>query len=216
MKEQIFFIINNMEIILDQVLVEYNEEPIFFVCRHDQHYFIALNADLEEERYFVAEVSLSHLSKMLHERITMRALILQADKFWDITAGEDYTSDCIIEKPINEIQIDLLPYENAYLKITTKDVEEYVEKIDSVLYGEGIWEEEFVQTSAEYMEGLIKNINEQLEILMQKCYESVITISRKDFADYSFESENIKEIYSCAIQIKTVESKMDMAYPFAA
>lgn len=222
MAEQIFFKINGMELVLDKVLVEYNEEPVFFVCRCEQRYFIALSADMKEERYLVTEISLSQLSKMLHEKITMRALVLQADKFWDITAGEDYTKDQIIEKCIADIPLETLPYEGAYFKAASKDMEEYIDKIDSVLYGEGVWEEELVQNCTQYVESILDHINEQMEILIQNCYESIITISNKEFADYSFEKENVIEIYSSAIQIKAVETKMGIAlsnsdkYPFAA
>lgn len=44
-----FFIINHDELILDQVLVEYNEDPIFFVCKHEQDYYIVSCTDMEKD-----------------------------------------------------------------------------------------------------------------------------------------------------------------------
>lgn len=49
---------------------------VFFVCKNKNVYFIALNIDLDEERYILMRISLNRLSKMLHGKITMRELIL--------------------------------------------------------------------------------------------------------------------------------------------
>lgn len=138
--DEVFFVINGNTLVTEKVLVEYNEVPIFFVCKDNQDYFISSCIDIEEERYVVIEASLSHVSKMLHEKITMRELIIQADRFWDIKVGEDVAEDEIKEKNINEMPLELLPYEGAYLKIITKDLRNYVEEIDSFLYGKGSWE----------------------------------------------------------------------------
>lgn len=108
MKEQVFFIIEGQELVLDQVLVEFDETPIFFVCKYNQDYFISSCADLEEERYIVTRISLNRLSKMLHGKITMRELILQADKFWDIIVGEDAGKDIVVEESISKMPLDVL------------------------------------------------------------------------------------------------------------
>lgn len=133
MEQQIYFIINDNALVLDKVLVEYNEEPIFCVCKHEEDYYIALCADGKEERYIVTQTSLKRLSDMLHERMTMREVFLHADKFGDIVAGKDVAEEIIIEKNIEQIPLDVLPYEGAYLKVATRELKEYKENIDSLL-----------------------------------------------------------------------------------
>ena len=36
--EEVFFVINENNLVLDKVLVEYNEAPIFFVCKDERNY----------------------------------------------------------------------------------------------------------------------------------------------------------------------------------
>ena len=100
MMEQVFFIIDGKELILDKVLVEFDETPVFFVCKNEKDYFIGLNIDLDEERYILTRISLRGLSKMLHGRITMRELMLHSDKYWEIIAGEEPGEDIIYEKEL--------------------------------------------------------------------------------------------------------------------
>ncbi|MBD5542591.1 MAG: hypothetical protein HDR00_15635 [Lachnospiraceae bacterium] len=174
MNEKVFFIIDGKELILDKVLVEFNEMPIFFVCKFEQDYFISSCVDIEKERYLIAKVGLSNLAKMLHGKMTMRNLILQAGLFWEITVGEDFSEDVVTKKSLESISLNELPYEGEYLTLATRDLREYAEKIDSVLYGEGVWESEVSQVCDEYFDTIIKTINEHYEIALQNCYESII------------------------------------------
>lgn len=145
MMEQVFFVVDGQELIMDKVLVEFDGSPVFFVCKNKNVYFIALNIDLNEERYILTRISLNRLSRMLHGKITMRESILKGDKYWDIVAGADVDKDIIYERNIEEIPLEVLPYEGAYFKIASKDMAAYTEKIDFILYGEDDWENEAVQ-----------------------------------------------------------------------
>ncbi|MBD5489823.1 MAG: hypothetical protein HDR13_13715 [Lachnospiraceae bacterium] len=222
MEQQVYFVINHDELILDKVLVEYNEEPIFFVCKHEQDYYIVSCADMEEERYIVTRTTLNRLSKMLHERMTMRELILDSDKFWDVIVGEDVTEDIVIEKKIDQIPTNVLPYEGAYLKVATRDLKEYVERIDSILYGEGIWERKITQDCAEYINELVEIIYERYETVFQTIYESVIKGTKSDFLQTCDKDVYDKEIYNLKIQVNAKEAEMDVILlnsdksPFAA
>lgn len=181
MNDQTFFVIDGKELILDKVLVEFNEAPLFFVCKFESNYFISSCVDIENERYIVAKIGLSNLSKMLHRKVTMRNLILQANVFWDITVGEDVSKDIVIEKNMESILLDELPYEGEYLTLATKDLNEYAEKIDSILYGGSNWEKEISQVCNEYFDAVIKTINEQYEIAMQNIYESIFKNLKKTY-----------------------------------
>lgn len=133
MSEDVFFNIRGKELLLDQVLVEFNEMPIFFVCKCEEQYFISSCADMDNERYLVARIDLKNLSKMLHGKLAMRDLILSEYDFWDITVGEDITKDIVIEKNVNTISVDELPFEGTYLKLATKELEKYAKRIDKIL-----------------------------------------------------------------------------------
>lgn len=192
MEEQVFFIINGNVLTLDKVLVEFNEAPIFFVCTQNDKYYISSCTDIEKEKYIVTEVSLSNLSRMLHGKITMRDLILQADCYWDITVGEDVEKDIVLEKEIRTISLEDLPYEGAYLEVTTKELVKYVEWIDSLLYDNGTWEKQSSQMFDEYTEIDMSNILGRYEIMLQDIYESEIREINKQIsnivcqdADYS-------------------------------
>lgn len=182
MNEQIFFVIDGKELVLDKVLVEFNEAPIFFVCKNEEKFFISLCVDMEQERYLVAAVKLGNLSKMLHGKITMRDLILRANLFWDITVGEDVSKDIIIEKNVETISLDELPYEGEYLTLATKDLERYVEKIDATLYEEGNWEERMLPIYDEHFE---TSTNITYKIAVQNIYESI----------YESIIKNLQQIY---------------------
>lgn len=205
MKEDIFFVIDGKELFLDKVLVEYNEAPIFFVCRNEKNYFISSCTDIEKECYIVVKVSLSNLSKMLHGKMTMRGLILLANKFWDIRVGEDETKDIIVENNISAISLDSLPYEGAYLKIATPDLENYVEKIDFVLYGEGIWENK-TSEMFEYAEMDILDFMEQYKVHMQYNYEYVI----KNINKICLNNNYCREAYNKNISSSEVKINKEM------
>lgn len=174
MKEQGFFMINKQELVLDKVLVEFDETPVFFVCRNAGDYYISLCADLEEERYIVTRIPLGRLARMLHGKITMRESVLQAKRFWDISIGEDAGKDIVVEKSMDEIPLDILPYDGACLKVATKDMEEYVEKIDAILYGDEGWQNSVKQGGMEYIVEVSEGLDVRYEIVVNLFCKRVI------------------------------------------
>ena len=192
MNEEIFFVIEGKELVLDKVLVEFNEAPIFFVCKSEQLYFIASCVDIENERYLVAQIGLSNLARMLHGKITMRNLILQANLFWDITVREDITKDIVIKRSVETISVDDLPYEGAYLTLATKDLEKYAEKIDSTVYGEGIWENRNSQISDKYIKVDVPLIS----WLPETTVNIICDIIFKDLMKKSWQDDVQDDVYS--------------------
>lgn len=140
----------------------------------------------------------------------MRELILDTDKYWDIIVGEDATKDIVIEKNIDQIPTEALPYEGAYLKVATRDLKEYVEKVDSILYGEGNWEIKVTQECTEYINELVGIIYEQYETVFQTIYESVIKGTKKDFSRICDKDVYDKGIYNLEIQVDAKEVEMDV------
>ena len=195
MKGTVFFVIEGKELIVEQVLVEYNEAPIFFVCRNEKNYYIASCIDLEEERYFVTVVELSGLAKMLHGQVPMRKFLLQTEEYWDVIVSEDVSHDIVKKKRISEVCVDDLPYENAYFTIATKEIERYVENVDAKLYGEGDWEPNLGDAWKEYTEEFIKRTSYEYDVLFQEIYQSVLgkIIARVNDVERGYEKEVVKE-----------------------
>lgn len=204
MDENIYFIIGDRKLILDKVLVEFNEAPIFFVCKSEQTYFIVSCVDLEKERYLVAEIRLSNLSKMLRGKITMRDLIIQANRFWEVTVGEDILQDDVIEKNLKTISIDELPYDNEYLVLATKDLKEYSEIIEGKLYSEETWGDTIQRSLSESVENFFKTVNEQYEIILESIYDNLVMKYIMDRSE-DFDDETVynKEISNDKINISS-------------
>lgn len=193
MNEQIFFNIGGKDLLLDKVLVEFNEMPIFFVCKYEKNYFVSSCLDMENEEYLVAQVELKDLSEMLHGKITMRDLILKGNRFWNVIVGEDIASDMVKEQTLDSIQLDELPYEGAYLNLATKDLIDYSETIDGILLRN------------DFVLPMCVNVNiimEQLEMKLQAIYESSNSIFDEQF-DFSHDGENmfVEEISNTQLSI---------------
>lgn len=220
MNGTVFFVIEGRELIVEQVLVEYNEAPIFFVCKNEKKYYIASCTDLEKERYLVANVELSSLAKMLHGQISMRKFLLQVAEYWDVIVGEDVSKDIVVRKSITEVSLDDLPYEEAYFTVATKEIERYIEKVDEILYGEGDWEPKPDVVWNEYIEEFIKRASQEYDILFQEIYQSVLgkVISKGNDVEQEYEKEVVKERLSIdeeGVKLQ-VSTERDNKLPLAA
>ena len=102
---------------MEQILVDYLDIPIFFLCSGDKQYYIALCTDIEDLKYIVVKLSSVDVYNLLHGEIPMRDIILKQSEYWDIVSGEDIGSDIVIKKKMDEIENTLLPEEKAYFKI---------------------------------------------------------------------------------------------------
>lgn len=139
MEKNIFFIINNKELVLDKVLVEFNEAPLFFICKNNNEYYASVCTDVDEGKYLVAKVELINLSKMLHGKITMRDFILKSECFWSVKTGDSFLEDIITEQDKFTINMEELPYEGAFLTLASDDLKKYLEYIDSIIYFKENW-----------------------------------------------------------------------------
>lgn len=188
MNETTFFVIDDRELKIEQVLVEYNEAPIFFVCKNDNSYYIVLCLDLKKERYLVERVELSNLAKMLHGQISMRKVLLQPQFYWEVSVGEDVLHDVVIERKMEEVSLDDLPFEDAYLTISTNEMKRFVEKIDSLLYSKGIWEKKSIENLTMCVEEIWNATPEAYDIVIQEIYEKIV-------AKVSLQSNILQESY---------------------
>ena len=69
MSRELCFNIENQDLYLEQVLVDYMDIPIFFLCKNKKQYYIALCTDIDELRYIVTKLSLSEVYNLLHGKV---------------------------------------------------------------------------------------------------------------------------------------------------
>lgn len=131
MNKELCFHIENENLYLEQVLVDYMNIPIFFLCKGEYQYFIILCIDVDELNYIVTKVSLRDIYNLLHGKIPMRDIILKQKEYWEVLSGEEIALDTVIQHSINELETSLLPEENAYFEILTREMEVFVQKFDN-------------------------------------------------------------------------------------
>lgn len=166
---------------MEQILVDYLDIPIFFLCSGDKQYYIALCTDIEDLKYIVVKLSSVDVYNLLHGEIPMRDIILKQSEYWDIVSGEDIGSDIVIKKKMDEIENTLLPEEKAYFKILTKEMQAYVERFDSeFLSSEYFYKSDKKIDVNEMMEipffdDISENIDQYLELLDYKIQKSLLS-----------------------------------------
>ena len=166
---------------MEQILVDYLDIPIFFLCSGDKQYYIALCTDIEDLKYIVVKLSSVDVYNLLHGEIPMRDIILKQSEYWDIVSGEDIGSDIVIKKKMDEIENTLLPEEKAYFKILTKEMQAYVERFDSeFLSSEYFYKSDKKIDVNEMMEipffdDISENIDQYLEFLDYKIQKSLLS-----------------------------------------
>lgn len=137
MNKEICFKINFNELFLEQVLVEYNKTPIYFVCKDDNEvYYIVLCVDIDEEKYIIIETKIENLVNLLKQKITMREIILIEKNYWEIVAGDTIEEDICIQRNMEAICVEDLPYENSYFKVVTKAHHDFLEQIRSLAFSQ--------------------------------------------------------------------------------
>lgn len=132
MDKELCFIIENERVYLEQILVDYMDIPIFFLCRGEKQYYLALCTDIDELNYYVVKLSSLDVYNLLHGKIPMRDGILKQSEYWDITSGDEILSDVAVKKNIKLIDTSLLPEENACFEILTAPMQLFVQKFDGV------------------------------------------------------------------------------------
>ena len=133
MKQKAYFKINSKDLVLEEVLVDFNGIPIFFVCKdYDEQYYVALCYDIDNEQYIVVKTNINTLFDLLNQKITMRNLFLSETEFWDITMSENIENDYCVKKDISKIEKEVLPYEGEYFEIVTKTQQGFLNKIKNL------------------------------------------------------------------------------------
>lgn len=130
-KEVLCFKIEGKELYLEQILVDFNDVAIFFLCKNEVQYYIALCVDFHESTYIVAKVTIEDIYKLLHSELTMRDFILKQKEYYQVYSGFTIDRDKIEKHKMEDIDESVLP-ENEYFKVLTERIEGYVRKIDEI------------------------------------------------------------------------------------
>lgn len=133
MSKELCFRIEHNDLFLKQVLVDYNNIPIFFLCQGKYKNYLSLCVDIENYNYVIVEVSLFDIYDLLHGNVSMRDAILNHKEYWMVTSGEDISNDIVERKTIKDIDQSWLPQEGAYFKVLTESIEQYLKSIDNII-----------------------------------------------------------------------------------
>lgn len=133
MSKELCFRIEHNDLFLNQVLVDYNNIPIFFLCQGKYKNYLSLCVDIENYNYVIVEVSLFDIYDLLHGNVSMRDAILNHKEYWMVTSGEDISNDIVERKMIKDIDQSWLPQEGAYFKVLTESIEQYLKSIDNII-----------------------------------------------------------------------------------
>ena len=131
---ELCFRIENIELYLEQVLVDYMDIPIFFLCKGEGDYYLVLCTDIDELNYIVVKLSMSDVYKLLHSEESILNIILKQEEYWNVISGEEISLDKVEKLSIPELDVSLLPKEDTYFEIVSTKLENYVKKFDTEYY----------------------------------------------------------------------------------
>lgn len=128
---EISFIINEVELYTEKILVEF-EIPLLFICKdksNKRYSVLCVNSD--EERYLVVESKVRDIVRMIQNAITMKELFLNAKNgaAWMITAGENFENDKVSIIDINKLAEEDLPADGAFYEVYNADIHDYVDTL---------------------------------------------------------------------------------------
>lgn len=160
MANELCFIINNIELRMEQILVEFDDVPIFYLCKGNGQLYLVLTKNMDVEEYLVVKISEHEVSDMLHGKVSMRQVIIEQKSYWDVKTGDEITDDEVTEHDIADIPQEVLPYEDACYEVVSDDVKSYLQILDTRLAISAtmdVYKEAWKTITAGYS-ALIKNI----------------------------------------------------------
>ena len=125
------FRIEGIELYLEQVLVDYMDIPIFFLCKGESNHYLVLCTDIDELNYIIVKLSMNDVYELLHGEGSIRNTILKQNEYWNVISGEEISLDKVGKLSISELDVSLLPKENTYFEIVSTKLENYVKKFDT-------------------------------------------------------------------------------------
>lgn len=137
MGKELCFRINSRELFLEEILVEYDHIPVYFICvDNEQEYYVILCTDIDNENYIIVKSDIQKILDLLTRKITMRQIILKERTYWNIVAGEIMNEDVYQEMEISEIPLDVLPYEDSYFELLTNAHKELRRRLEDTVFSQ--------------------------------------------------------------------------------
>ena len=134
MNKELCFKIENIELFSEQILVDFNGYPIFYICNSSKGHYIVLCSDIDKSEYIIVESNATEIWQMLMQQFDMRDVFLNKPNFWFVKTANSVENDIVTEHPINEIDISALPLFGARYNILSEEVMEYLKGIEGILY----------------------------------------------------------------------------------
>lgn len=130
MNKMLFAEVDNKKIWIDEVLIDYDGAPIFFVCKDvDEQYYASVCIDFDKEEYIIATTTPKDMVQMLKGEESIRNYFLKGNKFWLARFCNGILIGSVNEKKLNEINMEALPKVGEYLILTTKRMKDYANSI---------------------------------------------------------------------------------------
>lgn len=131
MNSNLCFRIEGIELYLEQVLVDYMDIPIFFLCKDEGSYYLVLCTDVDELNYIIVRLSMNDVYGLLHGEESIYNTILKQNEYWNVISGREISLDEVKRLSISELDVGLLPKEDVYFEIVSMKLENYVKKFDT-------------------------------------------------------------------------------------
>lgn len=131
MNSKLCFRIEGIELYLEQVLVDYMDIPIFFLCKDEGSYYLVLCTDVDELNYIIVRLSMNDVYGLLHGEESIYNTILKQNEYWNVISGREISLDEVKRLSISELDVGLLPKEDVYFEIVSTKLENYVKKFDT-------------------------------------------------------------------------------------
>lgn len=81
MNSNLCFRIEGIELYLEQVLVDYMDIPIFFLCKDEGSYYLVLCTDVDELNYIIVRLSMNDVYGLLHGEESIYNTILKQNEY---------------------------------------------------------------------------------------------------------------------------------------
>lgn len=85
---------------------------------------------MDKELYFCIEEKELYLEQVLVDYRDIPIFSLQKE-YWEIISVNEVAQDIVIKHSVNELNVDLLPKENAYYEVLTEEISAFVQKFNA-------------------------------------------------------------------------------------
>lgn len=140
MNKELCFIINNNNLFLEHSLVNFNDDPIFFVCSDSSSYYLCLCIDIQKMEYYISKVDATILYKLLNQSLTMKQSILNGYEFWLVNASDSGLEfDVTYSISVKELDINLLPKDVYFDKSFSSELVDFSRELFSQMISDSFW-----------------------------------------------------------------------------